>query len=50
MSFVSIGLGPLGPSYILHAGGLGCFRKGIADLHIATVGLELVECAPDGTA
>lgn len=42
-----VGLGPLGLSYILRAGGMGYFRKGVAALHVAAGELELVEGAPE---
>lgn len=44
-----VGLGPLGLSYILRAGGMGYFRKGAAAPHIAAGELELVDGAPDFT-
>jgi DNA-binding transcriptional LysR family regulator len=44
-----VGLGPLGLNYILRAGGMGYFRKGMAAPHIAAGELELVEGAPDFT-
>ena len=44
-----VGLGPLGLSYILRAGGMGYFRKGSVAPHIAAGELELVEGAPEFT-
>jgi len=44
-----VGLGPLGLSYILRAGGMGYFRKGAAVPHIEAGELELVEGAPEFT-
>lgn len=44
-----VGLGPLGLNYILRAGGMGYFRKGVAASHINTGELELVEGAPEFT-
>ena len=44
-----VGLGPLGLSYILRAGGSGYFRRGAALPHIASGELELVEDAPEFT-
>ncbi|MBN9242154.1 MAG: LysR family transcriptional regulator [Mesorhizobium sp.] len=44
-----VGLGPLGLSYILRAGGIGYFRKGMAAPHIEAGELELVEGAPEFT-
>lgn len=46
---VMIGLGPLGLSYILRAGGMGYFRKGSVKQHLAAGDLELVEGAPQFT-
>lgn len=46
---VLVGLGPLGLSYILRAGGTGYFRKGTVAPHIATGELELVAGAPEFT-
>ncbi|HWK65253.1 MAG TPA: LysR family transcriptional regulator [Rhizobiaceae bacterium] len=42
-----IGHGPLGLNYILRAGGMGYFRRGVAAPHITTGELELVEGAPE---
>lgn len=44
-----VGLGPLGLSYILRAGGMGYFRRGVAAPHIEAGELELVEGAPEFT-
>ena len=44
-----VGLGPLGLSYILRAGGTGYFRKGVVAPHIAAGELEAVEGAPEFT-
>ncbi|MBZ9811325.1 MULTISPECIES: LysR family transcriptional regulator [unclassified Mesorhizobium] len=44
-----VGLGPLGLSYILRAGGMGYFRRGAAALHIDSGELEIVEGAPEFT-
>jgi DNA-binding transcriptional LysR family regulator len=44
-----VGLGPLGLSYILRAGGVGYFRRGAAAPHIERGELELVEGAPEFT-
>jgi len=44
-----VGLGPLGLSYILRAGGMGYFRKGAVAPHIAAGQLELVADAPEFT-
>lgn len=44
-----VGLGLLGLNYILRAGGMGYFRKGIVKPHIASGDLELVEGAPEFT-
>lgn len=44
-----VGLGPLGLSYILRAGGMGYFRKGAVRPHIEAGELELVEAAPEFT-
>lgn len=44
-----VGLGPLGLSYILRAGGMGYFRRGVAAPHIAAGELEIVEGAPEFT-
>lgn len=41
-----VGLGPLGLSYILRAGGSGYFRKGAVKPHLETGELELVAGAP----
>ncbi len=46
---VLVGLGPLGLSYILRAGGMGYFRKGTVAPHVAAGTLELVEGAPEFT-
>ncbi len=46
---VLVGLGPLGLSYILRAGGMGYFRRGVAAPHIEAGELELVEGAPEFT-
>src|SRR5690606_17217243 len=46
---VMVGLGPLGLSYILRAGGMGYFRKGTVAPHVAAGELELVEGAPEFT-
>lgn len=42
-----VGLGPLGLSYILRAGGMGYFRKGAVLPFIETGELETVEGAPE---
>ena len=44
-----VGLGPLGLNYILRAGGMGYFRRGVATPHIEAGELELVEGAPEFT-
>ncbi|WP_210325108.1 LysR family transcriptional regulator substrate-binding protein [Mesorhizobium silamurunense] len=44
-----VGLGPLGLSYILRAGGMGYFRRGAAAPYIETGQLEVVEGAPEFT-
>ncbi|MGD9812437.1 MAG: LysR family transcriptional regulator [Sphingobium sp.] len=44
-----VGLGPLGLSYILRAGGMGYFRKGAVKPHLNAGDLELVEGAPQFT-
>lgn len=44
-----VGLGPLGLSYILRAGGMGYFRKGVVLPLVAAGELELVEDAPEFT-
>ncbi|MEI9401656.1 LysR family transcriptional regulator [Mesorhizobium argentiipisi] len=44
-----VGLGPLGLSYILRAGGMGYFRRGAAAPHIEAGQLEIVEGAPEFT-
>ena len=44
-----VGLGPLGLSYILRAGGMGYFRRGAAAPHIEAAQLEIVEGAPEFT-
>lgn len=44
-----VGLGPLGLSYILRAGGMGYFRKGAVKPHLKAGDLELVEGAPQFT-
>ncbi|RUU57544.1 LysR family transcriptional regulator, partial [Mesorhizobium sp. M2C.T.Ca.TU.002.02.1.1] len=46
---VLVGLGPLGLSYILRAGGRGYFRRGAAAPHIEAGELEVVEGAPEFT-
>lgn len=46
---VMVGLGPLGLSYILRAGGFGYFRKGVTAPHIEAGELERVEGAPEFT-
>src|SRR5690606_7572675 len=46
---LAVGLGPLGLSYILRAGGTGYFRKGAVLPHLAAGELELVEGAPEFT-
>jgi DNA-binding transcriptional LysR family regulator len=46
---VLVGLGPLGLSYILRAGGMGYFRRGAAAPHIEAGELEIVEGAPEFT-
>ena len=43
---LAVGLGPLGLSYILRAGGMGYFRKGAVKTHLEKGKLELVEDAP----
>jgi DNA-binding transcriptional LysR family regulator len=44
-----VGLGPLGLSYILRAGGTGYFRRGSVAPHVASGELEIVEGAPEFT-
>lgn len=44
-----VGLGPLGLSYILRAGGMGYFRKGAVAAHIEAGELEIVDGAPEFT-
>lgn len=44
-----VGLGPLGLSYIMRAGGMGYFRKGVVALLIEAGELERVEDAPEFT-
>lgn len=44
-----VGLGPLGLNYILRAGGMGYFRKGVAAPHLEAGELECVEGAPEFT-
>jgi DNA-binding transcriptional LysR family regulator len=44
-----VGLGPLGLSYILRAGGMGYFRRGAAAPHIEAGQLEVLEGAPEFT-
>lgn len=44
-----VGLGPLGLSYILRAGGMGYFRRGAVAPHIEAGDLEAVEGAPEFT-
>lgn len=44
-----VGLGLLGLSYILRAGGMGYFRRGAVAPHLAAGELELVEGAPEFT-
>lgn len=44
-----VGLGPLGLSYILRAGGMGYFRRGVVKPHIEAGELEIVEGAPEFT-
>lgn len=44
-----VGLGPLGLSYILRAGGMGYFRKGVVAPHVEAGELELVQGAPEFT-
>jgi DNA-binding transcriptional LysR family regulator len=44
-----VGLGPLGLNYILRAGGMGYFRKGVVAPHLEAGELELVEGAPEFT-
>jgi DNA-binding transcriptional LysR family regulator len=46
---VMVGLGQLGLSYILRAGGMGYFRKGTVARHIAAGELEPVAGAPEFT-
>ncbi len=41
-----VGLGLLGLNYILRAGGMGYFRKGVVAAHVEAGELELVENAP----
>jgi DNA-binding transcriptional LysR family regulator len=44
-----VGLGPLGLNYILRAGGMGYFRKGMVTPHLEAGELELVQGAPEFT-
>ncbi|MGO4834302.1 LysR family transcriptional regulator [Rhizobiaceae sp. 2RAB30] len=44
-----VGLGPLGLSYIMRAGGMGYFRKGVVAQFIETKDLERVDGAPEFT-
>lgn len=44
-----VGLGPLGLSYILRAGGMGYFRKGAVAPHVEAGELEVVPGAPEFT-
>jgi LysR family transcriptional regulator, flagellar master operon regulator len=44
-----VGLGPLGLSYILRAGGMGYFRRGVASPFIEAGDLEIVEGAREFT-
>lgn len=44
-----VGLGPLGLSYVLRAGGMGYFRKGVVMPYVETGEMELVEGAPQFT-
>ena len=44
-----VGLGPLGLSYILRAGGMGYFRRGSVMPHVEAGQLEIVEGAPEFT-
>jgi len=44
-----VGLGPLGLNYILRAGGMGYFRRGVTQPHIEAGELEIVEGAPEFT-
>jgi DNA-binding transcriptional LysR family regulator len=44
-----VGLGPLGLSYILRAGGMGYFRRGVTAPHVEAGELEIVEGAPEFT-
>ncbi len=44
-----VGLGPLGLSYIMRAGGMGYFRKGVVAQFIETGELERVDGAPEFT-
>ncbi|WP_028032041.1 LysR family transcriptional regulator [Chelativorans sp. J32] len=44
-----VGLGPLGLSYILRAGGMGYFRKGVVAPHVDAGELERVDGAPEFT-
>ncbi len=44
-----VGLGPLGLSYVLRAGGMGYFRKGAVIPHLESGELELVAGAPEFT-
>lgn len=46
---VMVGLGPLGLSYILRAGGMGYFRKGAVAPHVEAGELELIAGAPEIT-
>jgi DNA-binding transcriptional LysR family regulator len=43
---LAVGLGPLGLSYILRAGGMGYFRRGAVKPHLEKAELELVVDAP----
>jgi hypothetical protein len=44
-----VGLGPLGLNYILRAGGMGYFRKGVVSPYLKAGELQLVEGAPQFT-
>lgn len=46
---IMVGLGPLGLSYVLRAGGMGYFRKGTVAPHVEAGALELVADAPEFT-
>ncbi|WP_274629363.1 LysR family transcriptional regulator [Arvimicrobium flavum] len=46
---LSVGLGPLGLSYVLRVGGMGYFRKGAAAPYIEAGDLEVVAGAPEFT-